>query len=67
MARSWHYYCTVPGGEGVDAVKESAISLHDKASRTSLYKGLHKHLIIINEGYVFRTIKRLTCNSRTAS
>ncbi len=49
MARGteWHYYCTVPGGEGVDAVKETAISLHDKALRTSLYKGLHKHHIII--------------------
>ena len=33
MARGpeWHYCWTVPGGEGVDAVKEAAISLHDKA------------------------------------
>ena len=32
LSPEWHYliFGTVPGGEGVKAVKEAAISLHDK-------------------------------------
>ena len=48
----------------MDAVKEATISLHDKAYRTWSYKGLYKHLIIFNRGFVFGSIVGLTCNTR---